>query len=230
VPRKASLLGTGFVNVGRKIVAVGRNFAMHAKELGNAVPTKPMLFLKPTTAYALPGQAIEVHPLCQKEGISHEVELGIVIGKKGRDIPEVEAMDYVAGYVVALDMTARELQNEAKKAGAPWSVAKGMDTFCPVSELIPKDLIPDPRRVELWLKVDGQLRQKGNTSDMIFKIPYLISYISTLFTLETGDLILTGTPEGVSAVKAGQTITAGITGVKEISFSVVPRPPARSKL
>ncbi|XP_044479982.1 probable acylpyruvase FAHD1, mitochondrial [Mangifera indica] len=209
------------LEVGTKIVAVGRNYTAHAKELGNAVPKEPVLFLKPTSSYLENGGTIEVpHPL---ESLHHEVELAVVIGKKARDVPEATAMDYVGGYALALDMTAREIQSAAKSAGLPWTVAKGQDTFTPISAVLPKSALPDPDNVELWLKVDGEVRQKGSTKDMIFKIPYLISHISSIMTLLEGDVILTGTPPGVGPVKAGQKITAGITGLLDVHFDVAKR-------
>lgn len=129
-------------------------------------------------------------------------------------------MDYVGGYAVALDMTAREIQSVAKAGGLPWTVSKGQDTFTPISSVLPKSMVPDPDNLELWLKVDGEVRQKGSTKDMIFKIPYLISHISSIMTLFEGDVILTGTPEGVGPVKVGQKITAGITGLLDVHFDV----------
>ena len=146
----------------------------------------------------------------------------MVIDKDGRDIQESAAMDHVGGYVLALDMTARDVQSEAKKRGHPWSVAKGYDTFCPISTFIEKDEI-DLMNTNLWLKIDGSEQQNGSTKDMIYSVPYLISYISRIFKLETGDVILTGTPEGVGPVRPGQTINAGITGVTEMSFPVTSR-------
>ncbi|KAK1592159.1 hypothetical protein Q3G72_020399 [Acer saccharum] len=209
------------IEVGTKIVAVGRNYAAHAKELGNAVPKEPVLFLKPTSSYLENGGTIEVpHPL---DSLHHEVELAVVIGQKARDVPETTAMDYVAGYALALDMTAREIQASAKSAGLPWTVAKGQDTFTPISSILPKSAVPDPDNLELWLKVDGEIRQKGSTKDMIFKIPYLISHISSIMTLFEGDVILTGTPQGVGPVKVGQKITAGITGLLDVNFDVEKR-------
>ncbi|GMN62380.1 hypothetical protein TIFTF001_031460 [Ficus carica] len=185
------------LQVGTKIVGVGRNYAAHAKELGNAVPKEPVLFLKPTSSYLEAGGTIEIpHPL---ESLHHEVELAVVIGRKARDVPEASAMDYVGGYALALDMTAREIQASAK---------------------LPKESISDPDNLELWLKVDGDIRQKGSTKDMIFRIPFLISYISSFMTLFEGDVILTGTPEGVGPVKAGQKITAGITNLLDVDFNV----------
>ncbi|CAI9108811.1 OLC1v1008503C2 [Oldenlandia corymbosa var. corymbosa] len=206
------------LTAGTKIIAVGRNYAAHAKELGNAVPKEPVLFMKPTSSYLENGGTIEVpHPL---ESLDHEVELAVVIGQTARDVPVASAMDYVGGYALALDMTAREIQAVAKSAGLPWTVSKGQDTFTPISSVLPCSMIPDPHDVELWLKVDGEIRQKGSTKDMIFKIPYLISHISSLFTLLEGDVILTGTPQGVGPVKVGQKIEAGITGILDIHFEV----------
>ncbi|XP_038894590.1 probable acylpyruvase FAHD1, mitochondrial [Benincasa hispida] len=206
------------LNVGTKIIAVGRNYAAHAKELGNAVPKEPVLFMKPTSSYLQNGGTIEIpHPL---KSLDHEVELAVVISQRARDVPEASAMDYVGGYALALDMTAREIQASAKSAGLPWTVAKGQDTFTPISSILSKASIPDPDDLELWLKVDDEFRQKGSTKDMIFKIPYLISHISSLMTLLEGDVILTGTPSGVGPVKAGQKVTAGITNIIDVHFNV----------
>ena len=144
----------------------------------------------------------------------------MVIGKEGRDIPKSAALSHIGGYALALDMTARNLQSEAKKKGHPWSVAKGYNTFCPISRFIPPSQL-DPDDCTLWLQVDGQPKQRGSTQDMVFPVPDLISFISGVFTLEAGDLVLTGTPEGVGPVLAGQTITAGIEGLLEMKFPVV---------
>ncbi|KAG2727033.1 hypothetical protein I3843_01G137400 [Carya illinoinensis] len=209
------------LSVGTKIVAVGRNYAAHAKELGNAVPKEPVLFLKPTSSYLENGGTIQIpHPW---GSLDHEVELAVVIGQKARDVPEATAMDFVAGYALALDMTAREIQASAKSAGLPWTVAKGQDTFTPISSVLPKAMVPDPDNLELWLKVDGEVRQKGFTKDMMFKIPFLISHISSIMTLLEGDVILTGTPQGVGPVKAGQKITAGITNLLDVYFNIEKR-------
>ncbi|XP_057421299.1 probable acylpyruvase FAHD1, mitochondrial [Lotus japonicus] len=204
-----------------KIVGVGRNYAAHAKELGNAVPKEPVLFLKPTSSYLKNGGTIQIPH--NESSLHHEVELAVVIGKKARDVPESSAMDYVAGYALALDMTARDLQAAAKSAGLPWSIAKGQDTFTPISSILPKSSVPNPDDLELWIKVDEEIRQKGSTKDMIFKLPFLISHISSLMTLFEGDVILTGTPPGVGPVNEGQRITAGITGLVDVEFNVEKR-------
>ena len=124
------------------------------------------------------------------------------------------------GYAVALDMTARDLQDAAKKKGHPWSKAKGFNTACPISTFVPKDSISDPQNVSLWCKVNGAIKQDGNTKDMIFNIPTLVSYISKFFTLEVGDVVLTGTPSGVGPVSAGDVLTAGLGDIVEMSFNV----------
>ncbi|KAF8940264.1 hypothetical protein BGZ58_007155 [Dissophora ornata] len=213
-----------FITSGRKIVAIGRNFSEHAKELGNAVPKAPFFFLKPTSSYIANGESIEVPEGCE---VHHEVELGVVIGKGGRDIPASEASKHVAGYTLALDMTARNLQDIAKKSGLPWSTAKGYDTFTPIGELIPVDQIPDTNNVDLSLKIDGVTKQNGNTKDMIFKIPSLIEHVSSIMKLQEGDVILTGTPAGVGLVNPGETVTCelGTKGkiISQLRFPVVAR-------
>ncbi|KAH9618721.1 hypothetical protein KSS87_005473 [Heliosperma pusillum] len=237
------------ISTGTKIIGVGRNYVAHAKELGNPIPKEPVLFLKPTSSYLLNGGTILIPP--SMEHLHYEAELAVVIGKKARDVPQSSAFDYVAGYAFGLDMTARELQSSIKvfqrallqlalfllhksyeavtlillelAAGLPWLLAKGQDTFTPISTMIPKSEIPDPHNLELWLKVDGELRQKGSTKDMMFTVPFLISHISSFLTLLEGDVILTGTPEGVGPVKPGQKITGGITGVIDVSFDVAKR-------
>lgn len=203
---------------GKKIICIGRNYAEHAKELKNAVPTTPVVFLKPPSAYVTEGSPILV-PI-YSNNVHHEVELGVVIGKGGTAIPQAEAMDHVAGYALCLDMTARDIQDDCKSKGLPWTLAKAFNTSCPVSQFIPKERIPDPGNLKLWLKVNDQLRQSGCTSDMIFSIPYLISYISEFISLEEGDLILTGTPKGVSAVQEHDELQAGIEDVVTMSFRV----------
>ncbi|XP_031486430.1 probable acylpyruvase FAHD1, mitochondrial [Nymphaea colorata] len=214
-------VGNKILSLGTKIVAVGRNYAAHAKELGAALSEEPVLFLKPTSSYVQNGGTIEIpHSM---ESLVYEAELGIVVGKKARDVPQNSAMDFVAGYALGLDMTAKEMQNAAKAAGLPWTLSKGQDTFTPIGDFVHKSAVADPHNLELWLKVDDVLKQKGSTKDMIFKIPYLVSHISSYMTLFEGDVILTGTPQGAGPVKAGQKISAGITGLTDIHFDVQKR-------
>eukprot|EP00743_Colponemidia_sp_Colp-15_P001313 GILK01001438.1.p2 GENE.GILK01001438.1~~GILK01001438.1.p2 ORF type:complete len:270 (+),score=45.02 GILK01001438.1:108-812(+) len=206
---------------GKKIIAVGKNYRDHVKEMGGSSdPKAPVLFLKPTSSFIREPKPIEIP---DGELVHHEVELAVVIGKEGRDIPLSQAMKHVAGYTVALDLTARDLQAEAKKAGLPWSVSKGFDTFTPISQYIDASRVSDPHNLTLWCKVNGELKQRGNTSGMIFSVPHVIAYISSIMTLEEGDTILTGTPSGVGPIRAGDTISAGIEGLVEMSFPVVDR-------
>ncbi|KAI0707711.1 hypothetical protein C8Q76DRAFT_627723 [Earliella scabrosa] len=202
------MTAASFVQQGKKIVAIGRNYGEHAKELNNAIPKEPIIFLKPTTSYLPSGGNVEI----PKGVLAHyEVELGVVVGKRGRDIPESEAESYVAGYALAVDMTARNLQEEIKAKRLPWTVAKGFDTFTPVSSYIPKDTVADTANLGLTLKVNGAVKQDGNTKDMLFSIPRLIQHISTIMTLEEGDLILTGTPSGVGPVGPGDKVECTLT-------------------
>lgn len=153
--------------------------------------------------------------------LHHEVELAVVIAKTARCVEESRVIDdYIGGYALILDMTDRVAQAKAKKAGLPWTLAKGFDTACPVSKFIEKSQIADPQNVGLWLKVNGDMKQQATTADMIFTIPYLISWISNYITLEPGDLILTGTPAGVGPVRAGDVIECGLDGLLTMSFGV----------
>ncbi|CAB3403572.1 unnamed protein product [Caenorhabditis bovis] len=201
-----------------KIVCVGRNYKDHAKELGNAIPTKPMLFLKSRNAFLAEGEPIRAPPGCQN--LHQEVELGVIIGRQAKNVPKSEAMNYVGGYTVALDMTARDFQDEAKKAGAPWFLAKSFDGSCPVSEFISKDLIANPHNVELFCRINGKDQQRCKTDVMIFDIPTLIEYATKFVTLEAGDLLLTGTPAGVTRIQAGDVIEFGLTGITSTKFNV----------
>lgn len=202
-----------------KIVCVGRNYAEHAKEMRAEVPDQPVLFLKPPSALIHSGNEIVIPPI--STDVHHEVELVVVISKSGKDIAEHDAQDFVLGYAVGLDMTLRDVQSEAKKKGLPWAVAKGFDTSAPVSELIPAALISNQIELEIRCAVNGTIRQVGLIRDMIFSVPKLISSISSIFSLERGDLIFTGTPEGVSRVTEGDVIEAELVGYVRTTHRVV---------
>ncbi|KAM6165864.1 oxaloacetate tautomerase FAHD1, mitochondrial [Erethizon dorsatum] len=203
---------------GKNIICVGRNYADHVREMGSTVLREPVLFLKPSTAYAPEGSPVLKPSYCRV--LHHELELGVLMGRRARAVPEAAAMDYVAGYALCLDMTARDVQDDCKKKGLPWTLAKSFTSSCPVSAFVPKEKIPDPHALRLWLKVNGELRQEGETSSMIFSIPYIISYVSKIITLEEGDLILTGSPKGVGPVKENDEMEAGIDGVVRMRFKV----------
>ncbi|KAJ3866768.1 hypothetical protein EV359DRAFT_71624 [Lentinula novae-zelandiae] len=216
---------SSFARHGKKIVAIGRNYAEHIKELSNTTPKEPFFFLKPTTTYLPSGGKVEIPNgiLCH-----HEVELGLVIGKRGRDISQANADSHIAGYALAVDMTARNLQEQVKSKGLPWSAAKGFDTFTPIGSFIPKSDVKDPHDLRLWLKINGAFKQNGTTSDMIFRIPRLIEHISSIMTLEEGDLVLTGTPAGVGPINAGDVIECALSdgegkNLAKLNFGVVDR-------
>ena len=203
--------GTGErVRVG-KIVAVGRNYAEHVREMGYAAAEPPVLFLKPPTAIVPHGGAVRIPP--GMGAVHHEVELVVAIGKGGRNIPEATALEHVLGYAVGLDMTLRELQAEAKKKGEPWTIAKGFDTSAPVSEIVPVDEVGDGSGLEIALDVNGVRRQGATTSAMLHGVPALIAQVSRRLTLARGDLLFTGTPSGVGPVVPGDVMEARIEKV-----------------
>ncbi|KAK8728246.1 hypothetical protein OTU49_009190 [Cherax quadricarinatus] len=175
--------------------------------------------MKPPSSYLEEGSGPIVIPRgCRS--CHHEVELGVVIGSVCGDVHEDDVMPRVAGYALALDMTARDFQEEAKKSGGPWTMAKCFDTALPVSRFISAKELSDPSGVKLWCKVNEEMRQNGSTADMVFNIPYLISYISQYFTLHPGDLVLTGTPAGVGPVHPGDVISAGLGDLITMKFTV----------
>ncbi|KAL8829040.1 MAG: hypothetical protein Q9170_006342 [Blastenia crenularia] len=195
----------------RKVLCIGRNYADHIKELNNSRPKTPFFFLKPPSSILAPNSG----PVLRPAGVDlhYEVELALIMGKTVRDLDERDekgALDAIDGYAVSIDMTARNAQDEAKKKGLPWSIAKGFDTFLPVSEFIPKNRIPDPHHVELWLSVNGEAKQDDSTDLMLFRIPRQLADISQCMTLERGDVVLTGTPKGVGSVVVGDVLRAGL--------------------
>ncbi len=201
-----------------KILCIGRNYPDHAREMKADVPTEPVVFLKPATAIVHSGGTVEIPPI--SNDVHHEVELVVVIGKRGRQIPRSSAFEHVAGYAVGLDMTLRDVQAESKKKGLPWSVAKGFDTSAPVSDAVGKDIIPDPRTLSVSLSVNDKERQRGAIRDMVFPVEVLIEYLSGIFTLEEGDLIYTGTPEGVGPVARGDLLKADLGTLAHLEVSV----------
>ena len=204
-----------------KLLCIGRNYAAHVREMGDVadLPEEPVVFLKPSTALVASGGAV-VLPR-QSDDVHHEVELVVVIGRAGKHIAEADALHHVAAYALGLDLTARDLQARAKAAKGPWSVAKGFDTFAPLGPLTPAAEVPDPQALTIALKVNGETRQEGTTDHMIFSVARLVAYLSTVFTLEPGDLIYTGTPEGVGPVRAGDRLEATGTGLAPLVVSAV---------
>ncbi len=204
----------------QKIICLGRNYKKHAEEFKNKVPEEPIIFSKMPSAL-LEHQGNIVIP--KNIGrVDHEIELAVIIGKPGKNIPVSNAEQHIAGYTIMNDVTAREMQQQDIKNKLPWMRSKSLDTFCPIGPfLVPFDSIDDPHNLALNLKVNGNLKQSGNTSDLIFKIPDVIHYISKYMTLQPGDIIATGTPEGVSEIKPGDTVTAEIDQIGVLENSVI---------
>lgn len=206
---------------GSKIVAIGKNYSKHKVEMGGTPErlSEPMFFFKPSSSVIPPSASIVRPAGCTS--LHHEVELGLVIRGPAKNVAKEDWETVVGGWVLALDMTARDWQADAKKKGWPWSLAKGCDTFCPMSEVLPPEAVEDPYGLQLRLAVDGEERQCGPTSDMLHKMDELVEYVTSVVTLEDGDVILTGTPEGVGAVEPGSTMTSSLeTGAGEVLLSM----------
>lgn len=204
----------------RRIYCVGRNYAAHAREMG-ADPTRepPFFFMKPADTVLPPGEPLPYPP--GTEDLHHEVELVVALERGGRNVPVEKALDLVYGYAVGLDMTRRDLQNAAKKAGRPWDMGKGFDHSAPCSAVRAAAKIGHPTKGAVTLSVNGVERQRGDLSDLIWSIPEMIAHLSRLMELRTGDLIFTGTPEGVGSVGRGDRIDAAVEGVGSLSATIV---------
>ena len=206
---EARLIGSNDRLEVRKIFCIGRNYATHAAEMKADIPEAPVFFLKPPTAIIGEGGVIRI-PSISKE-LHHEVEMTVLLGRGGKDISRGNAFNLVAGYGIGLDMTLRDVQSEAKKKGLPWTLAKGFDTSAPLSSFVPADQVADPHNLDLRLDVNGVTRQHSNTKNFIFHIDELIAYISQFFTFDRGDIIFTGTPEGVAPAAPGDRLTAQLS-------------------
>jgi 2-keto-4-pentenoate hydratase/2-oxohepta-3-ene-1,7-dioic acid hydratase in catechol pathway len=192
-----------------KIVCVGRNYLEHARELGNEMPERPLIFLKPPSALLGDGEAIVLPP--ESERVEHEGEIAVVIGTRARHIAAEDALTHVAGYAALNDVTARDLQ----RGDGQWTRAKGFDTFCPLGEMAPADGV-DPAELEVRCRVNGVVRQQGSAAQMAWSIPELLAYISGVMTLEPGDVIATGTPAGVGPLVAGDEVEVEVVGVSTV--------------
>ncbi len=196
-----------------KIVCVGRNYAAHAAELGNEVPDEPLIFLKPPSSLNRPDGDVVYPAISQR--VDHEGELALVIGRRSRNLAEADAMAAIFGYTVANDVTARDLQKQDKQ----WTRGKGFDTFAPVGPWIDTDFDPTNRQVRCL--VNGEVRQDASTADLIFSIGRVLAFVTRFMTLEPGDLVLTGTPEGVGPVQPGDVMTVEVEGLGVLSNRVV---------
>lgn len=203
----------------RRVYCVGRNYAAHAIEMGHDPDREPPFFFQKNPDNLLVADKTFPYPQ-RTSDVHHEVELVVALKSGGADIPVEQALDCVYGYGVGIDFTRRDLQAEAKKAGKPWAAAKAFEHSAPVSEIVPVEAIGHPANGNIWLKVNGELRQQGDLDQMIWKIPEVISELSRLFTLAPGDIIMTGTPSGVGPVVRGDTVTCGVDGVAALAVTV----------
>ena len=201
-----------------KLVCLARTYRKHAEEMHTTVTENPVLFLKPASSVIFNGESIIIPSM--SNCLHHEVELGVVISKNCKNVKQNEALDFVIGYCVALDITARDIQDEAKKFGWPWTIAKSFDTFTPISEVVLKEKIPNPNNLDLLLKVNGELKQNSNTKYMIYSVEKIIEFVSSIMTLEEGDLILTGTPEGVGKIVKGDILEAKLENFCSLKVDV----------
>lgn len=201
-----------------KVVCVGNNYADHIKEMGSQISAEPVVFIKPETALCDIRQPLAIPK--DLGAVHHEVELAVLIGTPLKQATEDRVANAIAGYALALDLTLRDLQTKFKAAGQPWEKAKGFDGSCPISGFIPVSEFGDAQQVDLQLVVNGETRQEGNTRNMLTPLLPLIAYMSRYFTLRAGDIILTGTPQGVGPLKAGDEIVATLNG-KSVSTRVI---------
>lgn len=196
-----------------KVVGVGRNYAAHVAEMGDEVPAEPLLFLKPNTSVVGPGEPIVLPPWSQE--VHHEAELAVVISRMCKDVPRERARDVILGYTAANDVTARDIQ----RADDQWTRAKGFDTACPLGPVIVTDL--DPADLAVRARVNGALRQDGRTGELVVGVADLVAYVSRVFTLLPGDVILTGTPAGVGPIRAGDVVDVEVEGIGVLTNPVV---------
>jgi len=208
----------------RRVYCVGRNYAAHAREMGSD-PTReaPFFFCKPANA-VMPitdGQTLQLPYPTQTANLHHEIELVVAIGKAGRNIPVEKAHEHVWGYAVGLDMTCRDLQNQMKEKGKPWEIGKAFDHSAPIGLLIPANQVADVKKAAIYLQVNGNEKQRSTIDQMTWSVPEIIHHLSRYFELKPGDLIMTGTPEGVGSVAVGDVMSGGIDGLGEITVNVI---------
>lgn len=202
-----------------RIYCVGRNYAEHAIEMGHDPNREPPFFFQKNPDTLVPNGGTFPYPDASKD-VHHELEMVVALKSGGKNIAPAGALDHVFGYAVGLDMTRRDLQGEAKKLGRPWEVGKAFESSAPCSEIVPASAIGHPANGAVWLKINGQDRQKGDLNQLIWKVPEMIAYLSGLFELRAGDLIFSGTPAGVGPVKRGDVLHGGVDGVGELKVTV----------
>jgi len=207
----------------RRIYCVGRNYAAHAREMGFSDREPPFFFCKPDNAIVVvpEGETVDVHYPPATTNLHHEIELVVAIGAEGHDIPVEQAERHVFGYAVGIDMTRRDLQFAMRDKGRPWELGKAFDESAPIAPLRPVAVFGHPAKQAIWLTLDGADRQRSTLNELIWSVPEIIANLSTFFTLKAGDLIYTGTPEGVGPVARGQTLRGGIDGLGELTVKLV---------
>lgn len=222
-PAVVPVVGSAALFPVRRVYCVGRNYAEHAKEMGFTGREDPFFFCKPADAVLpIADNTVGEMPYPPKtSNLHYEMELVVVLGKGGKDIPVAQANDHVWGYALGLDMTRRDLQSEAKKQGRPWEVGKAFDLSAPMGPIHPRSVVGTLGKGAIWLEVNGERKQTSDLSQMIWNIPESIAYLSGLFELQTGDIIFTGTPEGVGAVVKNDVITGGVDGLGELRVRIV---------
>jgi fumarylpyruvate hydrolase len=203
----------------RRVYCVGRNYAEHVVEMGNDTRDPPFFFGKPADAIVVGGASIPYPP--QTVDFHHEIELVVAIGKDGSDITQADALEHVYGYAVGLDMTRRDLQAQAKKAGRPWEMSKAFDFSAPIGTIEPASHAGHPVSGAIELTVNGTVRQRGDLADQIWTVPETIAYLSGFVTLKAGDLIMTGTPAGVGAVVRGDVLEGSIAGIGTVRTTII---------
>jgi 2-keto-4-pentenoate hydratase/2-oxohepta-3-ene-1,7-dioic acid hydratase in catechol pathway len=202
-----------------KIICIGWNYRSHLAETNAVLPKEPIVFLKPTSCLIKNNESIVI-----VEGVGsvhYEGELALIFGRTGKNIPRNEALSYVSHLAAFNDVTARDMQNKARSDGNPWCIAKGMDTFGPMSSPVPISSVKDVQNLDIEISVNGKVKQKGNTSMMIFPIDELISYVSRFMTIEKGDIMATGTPEGIGPLTKGDVVVVKINGIGELTNNVI---------
>ncbi|MDR0778396.1 MAG: fumarylacetoacetate hydrolase family protein [Methanomassiliicoccaceae archaeon] len=202
-----------------KIICIGWNYRSHLSETNAELPKEPIVFLKPTSC--LIGNNDNIVIIDGAGAVHHEGELALIFGRTGKNIPRKEALSYVSHIACFNDVTARDMQTKARAVGNPWCIAKGMDTFGPMSSPVPISSVKNVQDLDIELSVNGTIRQKGNTSMMIFPVDELIAYVSRFMTIEEGDIMATGTPEGIGPLVKGDTVVVKINGVGELTNSVI---------